>query len=328
MDKALVSIIVPAYNVANYIEKCIRSLSHQTMRELEIIIVNDGSTDDTGIICEKEAKKDCRIKVIRKQNGGVSSARNEALLHCSGEYIGFVDADDIPRLNMFEILYNTAKKSDADAVICEFETVDSSAGLSEYSGEISSRVLNSDDAIKLVTDFDKKVQVSLWNKIFKREIIKNLRFDTKKFVSEDMEFLLKALLDCEKVSYVKAPLYGYYAQREGSAMYHNAHSIDWYFKQSEFINQIMDDVADRRPSLQNLAVAFKCGNGYMAITKALVRSGSKDDKTIRFVRKKLHENFSAIMSSELSAKKKMQIIVFLSNYKVYAAIMKKKMNEA
>lgn len=326
MDNALISIIVPAYNVSKYIDKCIWSLTHQTLSELEFIIVDDGSTDDTGLICDREAKKDSRIKLIHKENGGVSSARNTALSYCTGKYIGFVDADDIPCLNMFEIMYKAASKNDSDAAICEYKVVDSASEVLEYSGSLESCVLTSDDAIKLVTHFDKNVQVSLWNKIFKRDKIGSLCFDIQKFVSEDMEFLLKALLNCNKVSYIKAPLYGYYAQRVGSAMYHKDHAIDWYYKQSEFINETMDYVSQKRPALEKLAVSFKCGNGYMAIANALVRSNSNDTKTIKYIRYNLIKNLPLIMTSNLTAKKKLQMLVFLLNYRVYAFVMKRILN--
>ena len=103
----LVSIIVPVYNVEKYLERCIDSLVNQTLKDIEIILVDDGSTDDSGNICDKYAKKDKRIKVIHKENGGLSDARNIGLSIANGRYLQFVDSDDFIHKQMIEILYNT-----------------------------------------------------------------------------------------------------------------------------------------------------------------------------------------------------------------------------
>ena len=109
-----VSVVVPAYNVENYIEDCLKSLINQTLKEIEIIVVNDGSTDNTFEIINKYANLDFRIKVISQENQGISVTRNNGIKIAKGEYIGFVDSDDWVDENYFEELYNTAKKFDAD----------------------------------------------------------------------------------------------------------------------------------------------------------------------------------------------------------------------
>ena len=109
--KELISIIVPIYNVEKYIHKCIESIINQTYKNLEIILVDDGSPDNCGNICEEYAKNDSRIKVIHKENNGLSSARNAGLEICKGDYIGFVDSDDYIELNMYEVLINALKNT-------------------------------------------------------------------------------------------------------------------------------------------------------------------------------------------------------------------------
>ena len=104
MSNVMLSIIVPVYNVEKYIGKCIESIVNQTYKDLEIILVDDGSTDNSGKICDEWARKDKRIKVIHKKNGGLSDARNAGLDICTGDYIGFVDSDDYIELNMYEDL--------------------------------------------------------------------------------------------------------------------------------------------------------------------------------------------------------------------------------
>ena len=118
----LISIIVPIYNVEKYLKKCIDSIINQTYKNLEIILVDDGSPDNCGKICDEYAKKDNRIKVIHKENGGVSSARNVGVENATGEYIGFVDSDDYIEKDMYEVLINNLKKENADiSIISNYE---------------------------------------------------------------------------------------------------------------------------------------------------------------------------------------------------------------
>ena len=121
---SLISVIVPIYNVEKYLDRCVDSIINQTYKNLEIILVDDGSPDNCLAICDSWAEKDRRIKVIHKENGGVSSARNSALDIASGDYIGFVDSDDWIEPDMYEILIKNAKKYDADISRC--------AGLLDY----------------------------------------------------------------------------------------------------------------------------------------------------------------------------------------------------
>lgn len=113
-----ISVIVPVYNVAPYLKKCVDSIINQTFTDIEIILVDDGSTDESGTICDQYAQKDSRVKVIHKPNGGLSDARNSGLEVCSGEYIGFVDSDDWISPDMYETLIHFAVKEDLDVAMC------------------------------------------------------------------------------------------------------------------------------------------------------------------------------------------------------------------
>ncbi len=119
MNKVKVSVVVPVYKVEKYLERCVNSIIKQSLSELEIILVDDGSPDNCGIMCDSFADKDNRIKVVHKANGGLSSARNAGLKIATGEYIGFVDSDDDIETDMYEKMYNAALKYKVDFVMCD-----------------------------------------------------------------------------------------------------------------------------------------------------------------------------------------------------------------
>jgi len=201
---AKVSIIVPVYNTENYIEKCLISIVNQTLEDIEIIVVNDGSTDNSeNIINEFIEKYPYKIKYYKKQNGGLSDARNYGLSYANGEYIGFVDSDDYIEISMYEKMYNLAKKEEADIVECDFEWV--------YPDKTKV-----DTGIEYKTNEDLFVhsRVMACNKIIKKDIINDITFP-KGLRYEDVEFFYKLIPNVNKISVLKEPLY-YYIQRESS----------------------------------------------------------------------------------------------------------------
>lgn len=199
-----VSIIVPVYNVEKYIEKCLASLINQTLQEIEIIIVNDGSTDGSKKIIEKylENKK---IKYLEKENGGLADARNYAIPYAKGEYIGFVDSDDYVEKTMFEKMYNKAKQEDADMVECDF--------IWEYPKK------NKIDTGKIYKGKKQAIveaRVVAWNKIIKRQILQSTKIKFPKGLRyEDVEFFYKLIPNLNKISFIKEPLV-HYVQRDTS----------------------------------------------------------------------------------------------------------------
>ncbi len=199
--KTKVSVIVPAYNAGCYIEKCIDSLLSQTLRNIEIIVVNDGSTDDT---LEKLSKYEKKIKVITQKNSGVASARNAGLEAATGEYIAYVDSDDWVESNMLELMYNRAKENNYDAVECDFLYVDDNK---KWNGVV--------DIVDDITTINQKKQYYLdmfpviWNKIYKRERIKDIKFKSGVW-AEDVEYLYRVLPTIESIGKVNEKLYYYY----------------------------------------------------------------------------------------------------------------------
>lgn len=170
-----ISVIVPIYNVEKYLSKCIDSIINQTLTNIEIILVNDGSTDNSGKIIDEYAKKDSRIKVIHKKNGGQGSARNAGLDIAKGEYIGFVDSDDWIDSNMYESLYNAAISNNSDIVVCNRKVFDENGnikGIVTVEEKIIKNIKNN-IADYIVNDLLYKHTVSACNKIYKRQILQD-----------------------------------------------------------------------------------------------------------------------------------------------------------
>ena len=172
----IVSIIVPIYNVEKYIDRCMRSLLQQTLRDIEIIMVDDGSPDNCPAICDVYARKDVRVKVIHKKNGGLSDARNAGLDVATGEYVAFIDSDDYTSIDAYEILYNKAKETNADIVYAGF-TMQNSDG-TENKCFVLNQTWEGKNIIPFLKSmiFDTKpdidtIWMSVWNGIYKRTII-------------------------------------------------------------------------------------------------------------------------------------------------------------
>ena len=212
-----VSVIIPVYNVEKYLEKCLNSLILQTLSDIEIVIVNDGSTDDSQKIIDKFAEKyPDKIKAYEKENGGAAEARNFALSKATGEYIGFVDSDDYVAVDMYEKLYNAAIRDNADIVTCAYyrenedRCIEKETSINwEYGHSVFEKPNLFVDSVPYI-----------WNKIFKREIIEknNIRFPNLK-IYEDLVFTYQLFIDANKISKVFEPLYFYTVTRQTSLTY-------------------------------------------------------------------------------------------------------------
>ena len=209
MNSPLVSVIVPVYNVAPYLEQCLDSIVNQTYRNLEIILVDDGSTDESGTICDRYAEQDARIQVVHKENGGQSSARNVALDMMTGEWVLFVDSDDWIELNTLELL---------------FEQKDERADLVEFGWNFIYRdsnkvflneacVMAGIDALKLLVFTD--IYMGLMaNKLFKASYLQKSRFISGRYY-EDTPFIIEQLYKIKTYQYIAEPLYNYRRDRVG-----------------------------------------------------------------------------------------------------------------
>lgn len=225
-----VSVIIPVYNVENYLRKCLDSLVNQTLKDIEIIVVNDGTTDNSQEIINEYVKKyPKKVVSIIQENGGQGAARNTGLLHAKGEYIGYVDSDDYVEENMYEELYKKAKEEDSDIVICGNNVVKENYEL--FSKE----------------DVDKEFllgKMAVWNKIYKKNIIvdNKIQFRSKVWY-EDLDFTMKVYFSSKKISYVDKPLYNYLL-REGSTM--NNNNIKRNLELIEAFDSLIDYCKDKK----------------------------------------------------------------------------------
>ncbi len=223
-----VSIIVPVYNVERYLERCMQSLTNQTLKDIEIVLVDDGSPDNCPALCDEYAQKDCRIKVIHKKNEGLGYARNSGLEVATGEFIAFVDSDDYVETTMYEELYKEAKTEDLDVIFCNFY-------FHEKNGEITARkeVDNNEsfctkDAILSYLlnmigsspscKYDRKYSMSVWHGLYKNKIIQDniIRFPSeRKMISEDIIFHINYLYESNRIRHINKCFY-YYCENESS----------------------------------------------------------------------------------------------------------------
>lgn len=214
---AEISIIVPVYQVEKYIRQCIESILAQTFTDFELILVDDGSIDNSGKICDEYAANDKRIRVIHKENGGLSDARNKGMENAAGKYFMFVDSDDYIAPNMVECLYENMLKECADLVVCNFCHFFEDSGEKDFSTQIQAEVLSGKEIF-----YNRKNERNYgfwtvaWNKLYKTEIFGNFRFPFGKY-HED-EFWANSIYRLDiKVVAISDSLY-YYRQRENSIM--------------------------------------------------------------------------------------------------------------
>lgn len=214
MDVSLpkISIIVPVYNVEKYLNKCLDSILAQTFEDYELLLIDDGSSDKSGNICDEYEKKDKRVKVFHKENGGLSSARNAGIDAACGEYIGFIDSDDYIDNDMFEQLYNDVTKNDADVAVCGIYNCYRNVVRLECSRNIY-KIVDNEEALRLVLE-SKIVSVHACNKLFKKECFVEDRFPVG-MTSEDAYTIPELLSKCQKIVINTTAKY-YYVHRSNS----------------------------------------------------------------------------------------------------------------
>ena len=252
MDKVpLISVIVPVYKVEAYLDKCISSIVRQTHKNLEIILVDDGSPDNCPALCDAWAVKDRRIKVIHKKNGGLSDARNAGMAAANGELMGFVDGDDWISSEMYQLLYESLVENGSDIAACGVEMVWEDGTPSRSLTRAGSCVLNHEEAMQAIIE-ESWLKQPVWYKLYRTALIRDIPFPRGKY-HEDVFWSYQAVGNAQRVSVFGTPCY-HYVQRSDSIMGEEyslkrldaleAKMLQIQYVQERYPNMVVDAKAD------------------------------------------------------------------------------------
>ena len=282
MDQTvLISIIVPVYKVEAYIRRCVDSILEQTYQNLEIILVDDGSPDNSGQICDEYAKADSRVRVIHKSNGGLSDARNAGIQIAKGEYLGFIDSDDYIEPNMFELLLHDALEHDADIAICGYYDVYEKAR--PHYQYLEQEVMNAEEALKtcLMTT---KTGVMACNKLYKRFLFDKVAYPKGK-TTEDAFVIADLMEQCKTVSLNTKPLY-YYVHRPESITTKKFSKTD--FNVIYAYRHVVEKVSKSFPAVRSLAEARLLWAYLIVLDKSILTDETEVNKKLqRYIRKNI-----------------------------------------
>lgn len=206
----LITLIIPVYMVESYLDRCLSSIVRQTYENLEIILVDDGSKDSCPAICDRWAKKDKRIRVIHRENGGLSAARNSGIEAAQGEYLAFVDSDDFVSEEFIEALYQACKRTKSQIAQCRYEYVDGDV-MTKDREEVTepTEVFSGKEMIKGMSWRDGAYNVVAWNKLYHKSVFEGVRYPEGR-IHEDEATTHKLFYQAEQVAFVYRYLYGYY----------------------------------------------------------------------------------------------------------------------
>ncbi len=317
MNKCKLSIIVPVYGVEKYIDKCLNSLVKQSLKEIEIIVVNDGTKDNSQKIVDKYVKKyPDKIKSYIKENGGQGSARNYGLKKASGEYIGYVDSDDFVEKDMYKKLYNKAKENNYDIVVCgnynvseDYQNKNIDAFINNYNTDLENIFFG---------------KMAVWNKIYKRDIlIKNKLEFKEKVWYEDLAFTLKAIMNSNTFAFIDEPLYDYLI-REGSTM--NNSNVQRNLEILDAFNDILSYIQHNKKEEYFSKIEFLAIDHIYISAIVRVLKAEADDKVKRETINKLIDYMNKKFPNYKNNKyintlsKNRKIIYKLINIKMYGLI--------
>ena len=262
----LISVIIPVYNVENYIEKCVTSVCNQIYKNIEIILINDGSKDSSGVLCDKLADTDSRIKVIHKENGGVSSARNTGIENANGEYLCFIDGDDYVTAEYVSDMFTVTEKTDTDIVTTNQYKIWNDGKTEELfpqKAEQGTYFIKS--GINTLADmlYGKTCYATCCCKLYKKEIFESIRFP-KLSMGEDSFTMYQCFLKAETVAHLYKPNY-YYVQHEASAMHTT--NYDKFYDYIELSDTFMNMVNSNYPELFLPAVNRLTENNFWVYMK-------------------------------------------------------------
>ena len=300
-----ISIIVPVYKVEKYLDKCVQSILAQTFQDFELILVDDGSPDKSGEMCDTYAKTDQRITVIHQENGGLSAARNAGIEIAKGRYLGFVDSDDYIIEDMYELLYNNIKKEDADLATVGF--LDVYADKEPVIKEKVYIVTDMIGAAKIM--FEAKLStISATNKLYKREIFTHVRYPVGR-LTEDAAVILDVLEETKKVVIDTSQKYCYFHRENSISSNHFApNDLDMIKAWEE--NEVR--VLAKYPELVEVAHTRVCWAYFTVLDKMMNSPLKKEDQeTQKKIIKFLRHNFTFVLKNQYFTKSRKIAMVAL-----------------
>lgn len=323
MKDKLISVIMPIYKVEDYLDKCIQSIVSQTYTNLEIILVDDGSPDKCPEICDEWEKKDERIKVYHKKNGGLSDARNYGIERAKGEFLIFVDSDDYLEKDALELLYTNLVNNNADVSVCGMKLYFENNGTFKYYKDYKNDkvILNETGALKMMINEQAGFRVNAINKLYKKELFKEVRYPVNK-IYEDVGTTYKTLLQSTKVVYDPSPKY-VYVQRNFSIT-KNLKYDERGLMRIEMATQMYDSVVGKHPNLKNDYTLYLISQ-YVTMINCMIVSNIYDKKFIKQTKRMIWGNLkNIIFSKQILVKRKCQYLILLISFSLYKKIYQKK----
>lgn len=245
MKEDLISVIIPVYNTEKYLERCINSVINQTYKNIEIILIDDGSTDNSGKICDEYAKKFQEIVIIHQRNQGASVARNNGISKASGQYITFVDSDDMIEKNYVEYLYNLIKKYNVKMSIASYKTIFENGKYIDLGKKYSEKLMTTEEALDRLLK-EQGFTVSPCSKMYHKSIFENIKFPAGKLF-EDNGTIYKFIMECQTIAYGNETYYFYCIRSDSSTTSKfNIKKLDLI----ELTDNMCDDIEKEYPNLK------------------------------------------------------------------------------
>lgn len=306
-NDVLVSVIVPVYNVEKYLHECIDSIIAQTYKNIEILLIDDGSTDKSSSICDKWQKKDNRIKAYHQENLGVSAARNKGLNMAQGDYIIFVDGDDVVSNDMCKLMLECALDTNADIVMSDYLRVPNknftNHNCYDKDGNQKCVLMNLEETIYKITDINYQSGINAVTKIYKSNIAKNHRFMEGYPLGEDQEYVFACIHDSHVIGYLNCITY-YYISRNDSAVNQQL-TISRAKKLIELYDKITTKYSDEI-HVHDRLLTYRICQCEMTILNRCI-SIDMNDELVHLIQKNIIDNISIVWESDYSLSKKIQI---------------------
>ena len=313
MEEYTISIIVPVYNVEKYLNRCLESLVKQTYKKIEILLIDDGSTDGSGALCDKWQRLDSRIRVIHKKNGGLASARNTGIQNASGDYFGFVDSDDWISLNMYETLLHLIVEFSADIACCGIQYVSTEDIKSKEIKETLKVYSQEEYAKKFFKISSNETVHYAVNKLYKRQVGKSIHYP-EGLIDEDVEGFIHALINSKKIVTTNIVMYYYWQNINGI-------SYKWFSNKQLDLLKVWDNVIricrEKKPEWVPYAELNK-KRAYFGLLSRLALNSEEEDSSYHLIERKLIYQLKIyerdLLKSSIPNNRKVLLFLMCRNY--------------